>query len=350
MDNKRKITAKGYKKALIATLLIVCLALPIIGSIELVRFARARPTSDEGRIVFLRDYSSIWVMDPDGRNEKQITNGFSDGTPSWSADESQVAFLRYTDAVNDWDIYIMNADGSDIRRLTEGPERDSGPTWSPDGKRIAFQRSIWAQNDLKNSDIYVIDVDGSNVKKLTDKPLRFEEPNWSPDGRKIAFEERDFHPENRAPQVWVMNADGSNQKMINNWGDQPAWSPDGKSIAFSSRRDWPSWDIYVMDADGANVRRLTAPGPLHSSEATWSPDGRKIAFACWEGDGWSPDKRDIYVMNADGSNVQQLTKTQMDECSPDLPAGSYAVKPAGKLKTTWGNIKHANYLESRTND
>jgi len=151
--------------------LIGCLALPIIGGIEFVR-AGARPASNEGQIVFERS-SCIWVMDADGRNEKQLTTGRA---PVWSPDGKQIAFSRRADGLRTYecDIYIMNADGSNIRQLTGGPENDSKPAWSPDGKQIAFIRQV--QNQLA---IYVMDADGSNVQRLTNTPQNEMRLDWT---------------------------------------------------------------------------------------------------------------------------------------------------------------------------
>ena len=350
MDKKRKITAKVSQKAIIAMFLIGFLALPVIGGIELVRLSGARPASNEGWIVFatrVQIQTSIRVVNADGENERQLTNiGFS---PAWSPDGKQIAYYA------PGGIWVMNADGSNANKLPYEGGADGDAAWSPDGKRIAFGREIWERKDgkwqLKGGDVYVMDADGSNLKNLTESPRLFRKPDWSPDGSKIAIEERDFL-ENRAPQVWVMDADGSNQKMLNNWGEAPAWSPDGNKIAFSSKRDgWAAWnssDIYVMDADGSNVKILTTPGPSDKRVPEWSPDGTKIAFCS------DPSNRDenwdIYIMDADGSNIQQLTNDgNLDWWGGfDWIASSYGVGSVGKLRTTWGQIKCA--LGSKAND
>ena len=131
-------------------------------------------------------------------------------------------------------------------------------------------------------------------------------PVSSPDGRKIAFTSaRDGYN-----AIYVMNADGSEQRRLtrNKWADGfPAWSPDGHRIAFTSTRDGNA-EIYVMSADGSDQRRLTrnpaddGVGYLGWSSSAWSPDGREIAFAS-QRDG----NDEIYVMNADGSGVRRLT-------------------------------------------
>jgi Tol biopolymer transport system component len=181
-------------------------------------------------------------------------------------------------------------------------------------------------------------ADGSDVKELTESPLWFQNPDWSPDGTKIAFFQGSADSPNR---VWLMDTDGGNQEMLNDWGSYPAWSPDGRRIAFQSlRAGWQAFrelkffDIYVMDADGSNVELLTGPDKLSDMYPVWSPDGTKIAFSS-NRDG----NYEIYVMDTDGSNVQRLTNTPEDEFESDWTAFSYALEPAGKLRSTWGNIK-----------
>ena len=172
----------------------------------------------------------------------------------------------------------MNADGSNVTRLTNHPESDRSPAWSPDGRRIAF-----TSDRDGNDDIYVMNADGSNVTRLTNHPA---------EGR----------------EVYVMYADGS-IRLTTAVGLSPAWSPDGRRIAFHSNRD-AKWEIYVMDADGSNVTRLTNH-PAEGRFPAWSPDERRIAFQFFRDGNF-----EIYVMNADGSNMTRLTNHPGEDLWP----------------------------------
>ena len=165
-------------------------------------------------------------------------NSAKDLSPAWSPDGRRIAFESNRDG--GWEIYVMNADGSDVVQLTNNRGWDGGPAWSPDGRRIAF-----VSDRDGDREIYVMNADGSNIVQLTNNPSFDTDPAWSPDGRRIAFTsdwDGDF-------DIYVMNTDGSNVvQLTNNRGSDlaPAWSPDGRRIAFVSDRDG-DWDIYVMD-------------------------------------------------------------------------------------------------------
>ena len=219
---------------------------------------------------------------------------------------SDIAFVRWHDDVN-FEIYVMNADGSGQTRLTDDPGFDGSPSWSPDGSRIAFQ-SFRDGDGIPNPEIYVMNADGSGQTRLTDNPGFDGSPSWSPDGGLIAFQsERDKNPD-----IYVMNADGSGQIRLTDdpeadWS--PSWSPDGSRIAFESDRDG-NFEIYVMNADGSGQTRLT-DDPAYDGSPSWSPDGQRIAF-----DSVRDENSEIYVMNADGSGQTRLTDNPATDGSP----------------------------------
>ena len=252
-----------------------------------------------GRIVFRshRDGNpEIYVMNADGSDVTRLTDdGAYDWLPSWSPDGQRIAFGSRRSGNSE--IYVMNADGSGVTRLTYS-EASWGPSWSPNGRRIAF--SSWDGTD----GISVMDADGWAVTRLANSESFEPDPSWSPDGRRIAFES--------SGEIYVMDTDGSDVTQLtdNDVSDySPSWSPDGRRIAFESFRDGKP-EIYVMDADGSGVTRLT-DNEARDEDPSWSPDGRNIVFVSnRDGD------YEIYVMNADGSGVTRLTYSEAANFDP----------------------------------
>jgi len=227
--------------------------------------------------------------------------------PAWSPDGTQIAF-------NDSQLWVMGADGSNLRMLTPNKLNVEGfrPSWSPDGKRLAFGRSISA---FELTDIYTVDLYGSNITNITNTP-RHHETNFdfSPDGSQMCL---DRHTRTRLREsdttmrqkegIYVMNVDASNPtRLTDAGGSLCAWSPDGTKIAYSyssfSEHRGYDVDVYVMNADGSGKTNLTNDRAI-ASQPQWSPDGTQIAFTS-DRDGDS----EIYTMDADGSEVAQVTK------------------------------------------
>lgn len=246
--------------------------------------------------------------------------------PSTDSVSGLIAF--YSERDGNAEIYTMHADGSGLQRLTDTPADDMTSDWSPDGTKLVFVSDRDDPNPHKcfpkcNYEVYIMNADGSEQQRLTDTPAAEHHPVWSPNGSQIAFvSERDGNQE-----IYVMNADGSNpQRLTNNPAEdmRPSWSPGGKQMAFNSTRDG-NWDIYVMQADGNEQRPLTT-SPAWEFFPTWSPDGKYIAFFVCDPQ-CRPNKQDIYVVNADGSNVQRLTNTPsvVDEDPAWSPDGKHIV-------------------------
>jgi len=264
-----------------------------------------------GKIVFAsnRDASNIgeyeiYVMNADGTGVTRLTNSpGSNDNPKWSPDGTKIAFASTRHVY--YEIYVMNADGTGQTRLTNNSDiNDYLLAWSPDGTKIAFSRA--GVDGV--FDIYVMNADGTGQTRLTNNPASEHGPAWSPDGTKIAFNANwDGNWE-----IYVMNADGTNPiRLTNNPADDywPAWSPDGTKIAWRSG----SFEIYVMNADGTGVTQLTNQNvPGGANYPSWSPDGTKIVFHSEVS--WA---NDIYVMNADGTGVTQLTSYSGVDGTPD---------------------------------
>ena len=254
-----------------------------------------------------------YVMRIDGSDLKRVSPGNGKTTCGWFLPDGQRLFFGsshahdatcpprpdpskgYVWGLDRFDIYTVNRDGTNLRRLTNYDVYTAEGVLSPDGRRIVF--TSLKDGDL---DIYTMSVDGTDVKKLTTTPGYDGGPWWSPDGTKIVY--RAWHPTDSTGladyrnllaqhmvrpsrmELWVMNADGSNQKQITNLGGAnfgPSWTPDGRRIVFSSNYKNPrsrNFDLYLINLDGSGLEQVTSHEEFDGFPM-FSPDGRRIVWA-----------------------------------------------------------------------
>lgn len=236
-------------------------------------------SADGKRIAFVskrNGKNQIHTMDIDGKNVTQITKGDHDSySPGWSLDGKGVAFdRRIIDRFGgeSYEICVVNAsDGSDFRVLTSID--DEYPSFSPDGKYIAFLST----RDQDGYRLYKMDAAGQNATQLTDKSLfgASGRPAWSPDGKKIAYSNlMDGH----GIEIHVVQADGTGQKAITKLDRNasfPSWSPDGMQMAFVLSDQYETkenqFSLWVMDADGGNQKEILRMGKRRTSSVAWRP-------------------------------------------------------------------------------
>ncbi len=251
-------------------------------------------------------FPAIYLMNADGSDLRKISNDLLDsGSASWSADGTKIRF-----GAKDG-IYEVNIDGSGLTKLL-----NVLGTLSPDGKKIVMIKSLIAGSQA-GVEIFVANADGSNPIRLTNNHSLDVDPSWSPDGRRIVFTcfpDGFVEGESNNAEICVMGADGSNLVRLTNHpalDKVPAWSPDGTRIAFHSPRGCKSGEaIHVMNADGSNVMQLTECQNFEGP-GIWSPDSKRLIYAS-DRDG----NAEIYSINADPSHQTNLTRHLAEDSEP----------------------------------
>jgi TolB protein len=308
--------------------------------------AAATYPAKNGVIAFGRNIGSdgtraLFVINADGSGERRLTSppaGVSDDQPDWSPDSSLIVFERLDPNAAGGEVWVVNAHRRKAHRL--GPlckpdpktclnDNESGPAYAPDGKLIAFGRG-WGSvrsNQIQYGDIYLMSSDGTGARRLTTVTARAPysadvgSPMWSPDGKRLVFEVHHSALSKPAYKraLFIVNADGSGLRRLTPWklngGGNPDWSPSGKRILFRTvSNDELHGNLYTIRPNGRGLRKLT-----HYGRATivlsysFSPDGKSITFAK-SGVGGQPD---VFVMRANGTNVRAVTRTPLPDSAPD---------------------------------
>ncbi|MCI0745222.1 MAG: hypothetical protein L0Y58_07445, partial [Verrucomicrobia subdivision 3 bacterium] len=277
----------------------------------------ASPSGVSGGLIALtlRDQNGklqIFTITPDGTNKKQLTFEGENGRPDWSPDGRWITFISIRDG-KAW-VAVMDADGSNQQLLVEG----AAPDWSPDGEQIAFSRP----DERQIAQIWVVTADGSGVRQITQSDTSKVGPSWSPDGKEMVFilATNPGSPTDPQPEIGIMNSDGTNERILTtedrtntdgrgtvcetaNDANAPAWSPVDNRIAFWSGIENQYGQVWVINSDGTGSQQLTEDcSHRNSDDPSWSPDGTKILFSTGRS-----GRNELWVMDADGSNEKRLS-------------------------------------------
>lgn len=223
--------------------------------------------------------TDIYLIQPDGSGLTQLTDDpAEDYEPRWSPGYEFIAFVSDRDGVSGGQIYVMNPDGSDQRRLTTSEFTDDYPNWSPDGSTLIFQRSSAGLDNVeRSSDIWTVNVETGEETQLTTEEAWDSTPSYSPDGQTITFESDRAGPF----EIWHMDPDGANPRQITDLGGSAfasRFSPDGTRIAFNLRGGEGRIDVWVMNADGSDQHMLMDTPQLNEMCPAWSPDGLFLTY------------------------------------------------------------------------
>jgi len=248
------------------------------------------------------------IRNADGSGNMNLTDGSLDCRAlAWYQDGARIIFSA-SEVEGNFDLYVINVDGSDLTNLTNSPDRNEGnPLLSSDETKIVFS--------VDNFDLNISNADGSNPRFLAEGM----QASWSPDGSRIAYV---YGTSETQSDLFIVNPDGSGQRNLTENSTivvggymSPAWSPDGTQILFSTHPIFVVSDIYRVNADGSGLTNLTNTPDFNESSPIWSPDGTQIAFV---GEPHQSRNYDIFLMLADGSGNVNLTNGSIKDLSTRL--------------------------------
>jgi len=224
------------------------------------------------------------------------------------------------------EIYIMDFDGKNIKRITNHSSIAFSPAWSPNGTKLGYSVYARHRNNIRNIDFYEFDFVTNTINMVSNRKGINSGANYSPDGKNIALTMSFLGN----PELFLLNKEKNTATRLTKsmgFDVDPSWSPDGKKLAFVTSRSGKPM-IYTMNKNGSQTKRLTYAG-RYNATPSWSPQNNKIAFA-----GWKTGKFDIFIMNPDGSHIERLTKGQGNNEDPHFsPDGQFLVFSSNRTGT-----------------
>ncbi len=301
---------------------IVLIGLVVFAGLLAPASQAAGPQTEQPKIVFeswaytdifgvQKDETGLWLVNEDGTGLTALTTDPAyEGNPAWSPDRSKIAFDA--NPFGNDDIFVVNADGTGQKRLTRSKVREQWATWSPDGREIAY---------AKGTQLWVMRSDGSGKRKLYTARENIWVSDWSPDGRWLAFTVGTcFCPKQ---DIFVVHPDGTRLKKLiaSEYSEgHLTWSPDGQTVLFHRNFGCSiaacNFEIMSANARGKRERNITNTPNNGEADPAWSPDGTKIVYSDDDRTGgWGSE---IYVMDRDGTNPRRLAaKPESLDYSPD---------------------------------
>lgn len=290
---------------------------------------KGMPIDGEEKIVFASDRDGdydIWMMNPDGTDqEKIIDTGGNDSCPRISPDGLKIAFN--SDVSGNNDIYLMNVDSTNLVNLTNNASGDGRPAFSPDGTQIAFMSDRNGKYD-----IWLMSVSGGTASQVTDLPCIAGSPSFSPDGEKIVFKHRPSNPGNSyTNDLYEIDLTTNQITQLTFMGgsdDYPCFSHDGSQIVFTHCEENWKLNIYIMNSDGSNIRKLTETDSYSDKNSWFSPGDSQIVFRSAR-DG----NCEIYTMDANGDFETNITNNSSDDNDPCW--GFVSLEPVNTYTVTY---------------